>query len=119
MKHWLKQLFGKNNRRPLTRDRRKPSTKLRLEELETRLVPTVQFTAASETVAATAGTFSIPVTQTGTVTPTVTTFATGLGNGLFGEAFDAAGNLYVGNANTSTLSKSAPAGMPSPVVPSG
>jgi hypothetical protein len=51
---------------------------LRLDELESRDVPAaVQFSTASETVSEAAGTFSIPVTLTGTVQPTVSTFATG------------------------------------------
>src|ERR1035437_910880 len=51
----------------------------------------VQFSTASETINASAGAFSIPVTLTGTPSTTVTTFASGF-NGLVGLAFDAAGN---------------------------
>jgi hypothetical protein len=52
--------------------RKRPPARRRpwLEELEPRLAPaTVQFSAASETINATTGTFSIPVTLTGTGTP--------------------------------------------------
>jgi hypothetical protein len=71
---------------------------------------TAQFSAASETVNATAGTFSIPVTVSSTVTPTVSTFASGF-NDPNGLAFDAAGNLYVANTQTSILSKVTQAGV--------
>ena len=86
-----------------------------LEELESRLVPsaTVQFSAGAETVNASAGTFSVPVTLTGAPTPVVTTFATGF-NGPDSSAFDAAGNLYVANFNNNTVSKVTPAGVVSP-----
>jgi sugar lactone lactonase YvrE len=112
--------------------------------------PEVQFSIGSETVNVSAGTFSIPVTVTGT--PTVTTFASGFegpeglafdagnlftsisnsGNGAVKEvtsagvvsasdfasglddpsdlAFDSAGNLYVANVGTNTVSEVTPAG---------
>jgi hypothetical protein len=84
MKSWLKRIFDKKDRRPLARQRRKPSVQLRLEELESRVVPsaTVQFSTGAETVNASAGTFSIPVTLTGAVTPTSTTFASGFNGSL-------------------------------------
>ena len=75
---------------------------------------TVQFSAAGETIDETAGTFSIPITLSGTVsgtgTPTVSTFASsGLGSPA-GLAFDAAGNLYVADVRGTTVSKVTPAG---------
>ena len=111
MTSWLNRIFGKSTRSPLTKARRRPSLPLHLEELENRVVPaaTVQFSTGSETINETAGTFSIPVTLTGTPTPTVSTFATGF-NLPTGEAFDAAGNLYVGNPAGNTVSRVTPAG---------
>jgi hypothetical protein len=80
-----------------------------VEWLEARLAPArVQFSAASETVNESAGSFSIPVTLTGTVTPTVSTFASGFSD-PFGLAFDAAGNLFVSN-DTGTVDKVTPGG---------
>ena len=72
----------------------------------------VQFGAGSETVNASAGTFSIPVTITGTPggTPVVTTFATGF-NGPVNLAFDSSGNLYVSNSGGNTVSEVTPAGV--------
>ena len=97
---------GQARSRPRAASRR-PGLRLRLEELEARWVPaTVQFNAAAETVNAITGTFSIPVT----VTPTVSTFATGFGSPE-GLAFDAAGNLYVANEDSGTVSKVTPAGV--------
>ena len=73
---------------------------------------TVQFSAGSETVNESTGTFSIPVTLLGTPsggTPTVSTFASGFStpNGL---VTDTADNLYVANFGNNTLSKVTPAG---------
>ncbi len=111
MKRWLKRIFDKKEHRPHARQRRKLSVQLRLEELENRLVPsaTVQFSAAAETVNAAAGTFSIPVTLTGTPPPpTITTFAT-FANSIQQIAFDPAGNLYV--AGLYTVQEVTPAGV--------
>jgi len=71
---------------------------------------TVQFTAGSETVNASSGTFSIPVTLTGTVQPTAGPFASGFSTAQ-GLAFDAAGNLYVANSTADTVSRVTPAGV--------
>jgi sugar lactone lactonase YvrE len=85
--------------------------RLSLEELEPRLAPaTVQFTVPGETVNETAGTFSIPVTLSGTVTPTVTTFASGFAQ-PWGLAADSSGNLYVANYQNGTISKVTPTGV--------
>jgi sugar lactone lactonase YvrE len=96
--------------------------RLWLEELEPRLAPaTVQFSAPSETVNETAGTFSIPVTLTGAPQPTVTTFASGFTKPL-GLAFDAAGNLYVANygltnGQTNPVDQVTPAGVVTTFAP--
>ncbi len=71
---------------------------------------TVQFATGAESIDQNAGTFSIPVTLTGTPARTTSTFASGL-NGPYGLAFDAAGNLYVANGNDNTVSKVTPAGV--------
>ncbi len=68
----------------------------------------VQFTTGSETVNASTGTFSIPVTVAGT--PTVSTLQSGFDD-PFGLAVDSAGNLYVANANNNTVSKVTPTGV--------
>ena len=69
------------------------------EALEDRsLLSSVGFSTASETVRRDAGTFSIPVTLSGTRTPTVSPFASGF-DSPEGLAFDSAGNLYVANNN--------------------
>src|SRR5262249_35142036 len=89
-----------------------PPTRRRLwlEELEPRLAPaTLQFSMPSETVNATAGTFSIPVTLTGTPPPTGSTFASRVSNPQ-GLAFDTVGNLYVANYDSGTVTKVTPAG---------
>src|SRR5262249_20688594 len=73
--------------------------------------PTVQFSAASETVNETAGTFSITVNLSA---PVAQTFSTFFGSGLNsprGLAFDASGNLYVANSLDGTVSKVTPAGV--------
>ena len=91
---------------------RRHRTLLALEELECRLTPssaTLQFNTVSETVNEAASTFSIPVTLTGAVTPTITTFASGLGSSQL--AFDASGNLFVGNAGTDIVNEVTPAGV--------
>ncbi len=81
-----------------------------LEALEDRLVlSSVSFSAGSETVNESAGTFSIPVTLSGSRTPTVSTFASGF-DSPYGLAFDSAGNLYVANYNNNTVSQVTPAG---------
>ncbi len=72
----------------------------------------VQFGTGGETVSESAGTFSIPVTLSGTVTPTISTFASGFDNSV-AVAFDSAGNLYVGNTGDNTVSKVTPAGVKS------
>ena len=110
--NWWRRLLnlGQAPSRPRAAGRR-TGLRLRLEELEARWVPaTVQFNAASEFVNQTAGTFSIPVTETG-VTPTVSTFASGFHQIQEGLAFDAAGNLYVADVITGTVSKVTPAGV--------
>src|SRR4051812_39104938 len=74
-----------------------PASRFRpwLEPLEDRLAPaTAQFSVGSETVNQAAGTFSIPVTLSAAVPPTVSTFASGF-KAPTGQAVDAAGNLYV------------------------
>jgi hypothetical protein len=82
-----------------------------LEELEDRLVlSSVSFSAGSETVNASAGTFSVAVTLSGS--PTASTFASGF-NAPEGLAFDAAGNLYVANYGNGTVSEVTPAGQAS------
>jgi hypothetical protein len=85
--------------------------------LECRLTPsaTVQFSVGSETVNQTAGTFSIPVTLTGAVTPSITSFASGF-NDIRSEAFDATGNLYVADAGNNMVWKVTPIGVVSSVL---
>ena len=68
----------------------------------------VQFGTASETLSVSAGTFSIPVTVSGT--PAVSTFASGFDR-PFSLAVDASGNLYVPNGVDDTVSKVTPAGV--------
>ena len=81
-----------------------------LEALEDRLALTsVSFSTGSETVNASAGTFSIPVTLSGSPTPTVSTFAAGF-DYPFGLAFNSAGNLYVADLNNNTVSQVTPTG---------
>ncbi len=81
-----------------------------LEALEDRLVlSSVSFSAGSETVNASAGTFSIPVTLSGARNRSVFTFASGF-NGPDGLAFDSVGDLYVANQNGDTVSEVSPAG---------
>ena len=70
----------------------------------------VQFGTGSETVNESAGTFSIPVTLFGTVTPTVSTFASGFKDSV-GLAFDSAHNLYVSDNGNNTVFKVTPMGM--------
>ncbi len=72
---------------------------------------TVNFLSGGESVDESAGTFSIPVTVSGTPdgTPTVSNFASGF-IGPYGVAFDSAGNLYVANGAKGTVSKVAEAG---------
>ena len=74
-----------------------------------RLLSTANFASDSETVDESAGTFSIPVTVSGTPdgTPTVSTFSSGF-SGPYGLAFDAAGNLYVAGGGDRTVSKVPP-----------
>ena len=74
------------------------------------VAPAVQFSTGSETINQTTGTFSIAVTISGNPTVTSSTFASGF-SGPTGEAFDAAGNLYVGNATNNMVSKVTPAGV--------
>jgi hypothetical protein len=84
--------------------------RLWLEELEPRMAPaTVQFSNAGETINATAGSFSVPVTLAGTSPPTISPFASGFDSPQ-GLAFDTAGNLYVANYNSGTVSKVTPTG---------
>ena len=64
----------------------------------------VQFTAGAETVNATAGTFSIPVTETGTPAPAASDYATGINN-PGGVAVDAAGNVYTNETGTGNVLK--------------
>jgi sugar lactone lactonase YvrE len=114
MKSWLRRIFDKKDRSnapPRRCAARRHRVVLRLEELESRLVPSamVQFSTGAETVNASAGTFSIPVTLTGAPAPTITTFASGF-NFPAATAFDAAGNLYVANNGAGTVSKVTPAG---------
>ncbi len=68
----------------------------------------VQFGTGSETVNESAGTFSIPVTLV-SQSPTVSTFASGLDEPI-GVAVDSAGNVYVTNILSGTVSKVTPAG---------
>lgn len=103
--------------RPATRVRTRANrawkprpSRLLLEQLEDRLAPaTVQFGFGSETVAASVGTFSIPVTSTAPATATVSTFQSGL-VGAEGMAFDAAGNLYISENFIPEIAKVTPAG---------
>ncbi len=67
----------------------------------------VQFSAVNETVSESAGTFSIPVTVSGS--PAVSTFASGFDQ-PYGVAVDSAGNLYVANTDNNTVSELNPAG---------
>ena len=114
MKSWLKRVFGNKIDRSPAHDRRRPVVRLRLEELETRVVPsaTVQFNTAGETVNQSAGTFSIPVSLTGTPggTPVVTTFASGF-NGPDSIAINSAGYVFVANLNNSAINEVTPAGV--------
>ena len=71
----------------------------------------VQFSTGSETVDEGAGTFSIPVTLSGT--PNSTPIVSNFGSGYHtpGElAFDSAGNLYVADFTSGTVSKVTPGG---------
>ncbi len=69
----------------------------------------VQFSAGSETVNESAGTFSIPVTVSGALSGSV--FATGSGvNDPYGLAADAAGNVYVADAADGLVSEVTPGG---------
>ncbi len=72
---------------------------------------TVQFGTGSETVGESAGTFSIPVTVSGTPagTPTVFPYASGF-DFPDGLAVNAAGDLYVADAGNGTVSEVTPAG---------
>ena len=89
-----------------------PSRGFRLELLEDRWVPaSVQFNTASETIDESAGTFSIPVTLTGSASQlTVSTFANGFSQPE-GFATDSSGNLYVANYDNDSVSKITPAGV--------
>jgi len=71
----------------------------------------VQFRTGSETVNASAGTFSIPVTLSGppSALPTISAFASGFDEPT-GLAFDAAGNLYVASDGDGTVEEVSPAG---------
>jgi hypothetical protein len=69
-----------------------------------------QFSVGSETINQSTGTFSIPVSISGTTQPVVSTFASGLVNPE-GMAFDSAGNMYVANYSNNTVSKVTPAGV--------
>jgi hypothetical protein len=75
------------------------------------LLSTVSFGTGSESVNEGAGTFSIPVTVTGTptVAPATSAFASGL-NTPTGLAFDA-GNFFVANSGNGTVSEVSPAGV--------
>ncbi|OWK35895.1 hypothetical protein [Fimbriiglobus ruber] len=75
----------------------------------------MQFESGSESVDATAGTFSIPVTLAG-VTSDPSTFAAGF-VGSVDVAFDAAGNLFVANKFGDTVSEVTPAGSSAPSPP--
>ncbi len=68
----------------------------------------MQFDTGSEIVNESAGTFSIPVTVSGT--PTVSTFASGFDQ-PYSLAVDSAGNLYVPNGLDDNVSKVTPAGV--------
>jgi len=81
--------------------------------------PTVQFNVSSETLNATAGTFSIPITITGDPTfdsgapPVMGTIASGYTLGYSypsAIAFDSAGNLYLANSHDGIVTKFAPDG---------
>ena len=94
-----------------------------LEELEPRLAPaTVQFSAASETINEAAGTFSIPVTLTGSPQATVSPFASSTlfsSQGPDALTIDADGNLYAADPGGSTaVFKITPAGVVSPFASS-
>ncbi len=71
----------------------------------------VQFSTGRETVSQNTGTFSIPVTITGTPngTSTVSPFASGFDEPV-GLAVNAAGNLYVANTSNGTVDKVTPTG---------
>jgi hypothetical protein len=77
--------------------------------------PTVQFSAAGATVSASAGSFSIAVTLSHAVTPSVFQYATGFANPR-GLAFDSAGTLYVADLGAGTISKVNSAGVVTPFV---
>jgi sugar lactone lactonase YvrE len=111
---WFSSLQHSRRRRTRAGARRSRSHASRrsatFEALEDRsLLSSVGFSTASETVNASAGTFSIPVTLSGTRTQTVSTFASGFDFPL-GLAFDSAGNLYVSNQDNGTVNKVTPAG---------
>jgi hypothetical protein len=72
-------------------------------------VAAAQFSVGTETVDPTTGTFSIPVTVTGTPGTTVSTFASGL-SAPSSLAFDAAGNLYIANFAGGTIMQVTPGG---------
>ncbi|TCO94115.1 DNA-binding beta-propeller fold protein YncE [Chthoniobacter flavus] len=82
---------------------------------------TVQFTTDSETVNQSAGTFSIPLTLTGSATPSFTNgalaapsvFATNVSNSASASwlTIDSVGNLYVSNHNFGDISRISPSGV--------
>ena len=112
---WFSSLKHSRRRQAQNGGRRNRSHKFDrsafLEALEDRLVlSSVSFSTGSETVNASAGTFSVPVTLSGSRTPTVSTFASGFDSAA-GMAFDSAGNLYVANFAGDTVSKVTPTGV--------
>ena len=70
----------------------------------------MSFSTGSETVNETAGTFSIPVTLSGTAAPHRRHLRLRVQH-PDGLAFDAAGNLYVANSGNDTVSEVTPAGV--------
>ena len=76
----------------------------------------VQFSTGSETINESAGTFSIPVTISGT--PIVSTLQSGFDD-PFGLAVDADGYLYVANTDDNTVSKVTSEGIVTTFVSSG
>ncbi len=87
--------------------------RMSLEALEDRFVlSSVSFGTGSETVSASAGKFSIPVTLSSPPdgSPTVSAFASAFDDPV-GLAIDGAGNVYVANLDDSKVSEVSPAGV--------
>ena len=92
--------------------RRRHAVRAIVDALESRplLSATVQFASAAQTVNPSAGTFSIPVTATGTVAPNVSTFVDSNVGYTSGVVVDSSGNLYVSDTTNQLVHRVTPAG---------